>query len=408
MEEKENKITPIKLNQLFPKEKNPIIKTKLSILTDITDKLTNVGIKTHLCKKFESNKNETYESSNCCEINSSKSKKSKTLEKELLIRTLNFMNILKEIYAMKLKKTFSKIKENAKSAKASKMFLMPIFQKINCLKKHYEKKILLFAFSQMKSFCFKSIFIQKEILTKKKSGLNKFDKIIENKIKNYLLNSFRQLKKNFNSQKRIKYKRVSMLNFQHIMKKIAEMPLKIAFKTIYDFNKKKMEEKKSVEKSLNIFYGFFLSRKQFSFNKIQNFTIKQKYMQEVNKNVVLSMIKIFWNRKKEIYILIRKYSNFMKITEKNSSFMHREIQTNNINFAKKIVLKFFVDKCQNFIFESKKFAFKKFENFLQETKKNFDTRNQIEKIKLLSFAIFSNVLEKIYKKQTSSVLKYFI
>jgi len=137
--------------------------------------------------------------------------------KEMIIKTLNLMNTLTEIYLVNMKRVFLKIKERAETLQKSFMLLMPIFRRICCLKSHYEKKLIRSAFSNLKSQYFIDICRINKSLERRYFSICKVLLIIQSKQKNLEKNALNQIKMSKISNILNDFHKVSSLNLCRVL-----------------------------------------------------------------------------------------------------------------------------------------------------------------------------------------------
>ena len=264
---------------------------RMSFLSDITKSQINKGKQTSKIKKCPSLKLIAND-----------------LPKEMIIKTLNLVNSLNEIYINTLKKTLKQMRDNGKTSQKSFLLMLPILKRICGLKHFYETKLMRSSFSIIKSLYLVDICTKNQNFERKKLAMTKFLFVIQSQQSIIEKTAFYKLKIMKNADLVIKIQKSSFLLLQKIAKNLKQSFLRFFFHQI----KKKMsyvhfEDNKS--KKFQDLMNYIISSKKYSiFHNIRIFGLKKLIETEKQKQILLLITKVFWLEKKQSFEKLKNFS----------------------------------------------------------------------------------------------------
>lgn len=230
------------------------------------------------------------------------------LPKEMIIKTLNLVNSLNEIYIITLKKTFKQIKNFCKTSQKSFMLMFPILKRICGLKHFYETNLMRSSFAFLKSLYLVDICTKNKNFEKKNLAMTKLVCVFQNKqniLEKNVLNKFKKMK-NIDFVNQIQ--KFSFLLLGKIAKNLSQNLLKFFFSQM----KNKMPIADFVEKKSKKFQEhmkYIISSKKYSiFHKIRLISLKKEIEEQKHKQIMLLITKLIRLEKKKTFEKLKNYS----------------------------------------------------------------------------------------------------
>lgn len=322
------------------------------------------------------------------------SQKSRSLNKTMFIKILNFVNTLEEIRLIKLKQSIIKVKESTKNHKHSKIRLNPIIQIVNFLKNNCQKKFLYLAFAEIKTVFWEN---NRKNLQKKYMVFKLWEKL--EKISRI---SYKTAFKNFKEYAYIKkssdIKKIYVKNLVRCLKGIQKEKIKFFLEILIKSIDYKEKKTINYEKSFKIIGNWALIKKISCFQEIKFYAAKIVCFSEFHKTIVLLALKLAKRIKNDTFFLIKNWSS--------DNLGNEKLNKNNENIInlKKYFAKAIAKKIKEKITFLQQFSFHKIKDY--QNQKKIIENNTKEKI-CSELNLFSQIISRIIFLKKINNFKYF-
>lgn len=319
------------------------------------------------------------------------------IQKAHAVKIMNFVDTIDEIRFISLKQAYLKIKEGSKYHQISKLHLNPIIQIVNSLKNHYQKKILIFAFSTIKLFFWRKNRETKEFEKQIKGKTMKFMQKIEFFSQSLCQYSFMKLKKNFDTQAIRTFKNLFIKNTLLKIFKENNNLKELCFKKIKCYNDCKQKKAKCCKKIFNFVKNQIFLNKRLALEEVIHQHIKRQKCSEFHKFMILILLKLTCNTKK------RCFAEFRNRVFTNAKIKTLQIENEKISLMMNFIAKEIVIKIQTLIQRTKTTAFKSLA--AKSKKPKIEKKNEKHRENMLILILVVKIFEKCITKKKLLIFK---